>query len=162
MTIISYEDWAIGSLLPLLWIERFARRIAARYESRPSWIVGDPPVERMVNLRSARHGKLPGKLTLLDVLGACGGLGASDPRDHVYAALNMVQDRRIAELKPDYSLPVSEVFIDSAEWFLKAGESALDVLGYVEARIKDIPQLLDTRDVLTELSPGMSRTLAQP
>jgi len=155
-------NWALGSWLPFLWIERLARRVAEHYENRPSWIIGDPPINRMVYLSKARYGNLPGKLTLLDVLGACRGLGASNPRDHVYAARNMVEDRRIPELKPNHSLSVSEVFIDSTEWLFNAGESALDVLGYVEARTKDLPQLLNTQDGLVEHSAGMARTLTQP
>lgn len=74
----------------------------------------------------------------------------------------MVEDRRIPELKPNHSLSVSEVFIDSTEWLFNAGESALDVLGYVEARTKDLPQLLNTQDGLVEHSAGMARTLTQP
>ena len=130
--------------------------IASRYENRPYLTVGDPPVARTELLRRARYGNLPGKLTLLEVLGACRGLGATDPRDHVYAGLNMVEDPRIGLLKPDYLRSVTEVFVDTVEWFLKAKTSALNVLGYVEERGQSSAEPPLTGAVFSKLAAGMS------
>ncbi|MCJ1473325.1 hypothetical protein MMC13_001976 [Lambiella insularis] len=148
--ILRYGSWALTNLLPLRWVEALAERVAEQYPNRPNWSIGDSAVFRIVMMGKARNGKLPNKLTLLDVLGACRGLGASNPRDYVYAALNMTSDTRVDELKPDYTLSVAEVFIDSVEWFFNASTSVFDMLGYVESRLNT--STFDTQETATELS----------
>ncbi|MCJ1404695.1 hypothetical protein MMC11_007921 [Xylographa trunciseda] len=101
---------------------------------------------------------MPNQLKLVDVLGANRSLGASNPRDHVYAALSMVVDPRIKDMKPDYSLSVTDVFIDSVEWFFNGPESVFDVLGFVEARVKDVATSIKTQDIFAQLSAESQST----
>ena len=158
-TWILCGSWALRSIMLLLWVEALAVRISARYANRPSFFVGDAPISRMRYLRKARNGQMPNELTLLEVLAGFRGLGTSDPRDHVYAAMNMVVDLRTVDLKPNYFLSVKEVFISSVEWLFNGTESALDVLGYIESRTIDDTHKLSTNGSLFEMSPGMSLSI---
>ena len=155
-TWILYGSWALRGIMFLHWIESLAQRVSARYPNRPSWFAGDAPIQRIKYLRKARNGQMPNELTLLEVLAGFRGLGTSNPRDYVYAAMNIVTDLRMVDLKPDYSLSVNDIFISSVEWLLNGKESVLDALGYVESRTKNAIRMLSTNDTLIGMSPGMS------
>lgn len=68
--VLRRGSWALINLLPLLWVETMAERVAVRYPDWPSWIAGDAPVFRIVTFGKARNGKLhvPNKLSLRDLL----------------------------------------------------------------------------------------------
>jgi hypothetical protein len=53
-----------------------------------------------------------GTITSLEVLQEFHGLLASDPRDIIYAAVNLANDKAAKGLVPDYENPVSEVHIE--------------------------------------------------
>ncbi|PMD29700.1 hypothetical protein L207DRAFT_520779 [Hyaloscypha variabilis F] len=50
------------------------------------------------------------------------GLGATDPRDHVYALLLLAGDREELGIEVDYNLPYQELYTQLATSYLKRGE----------------------------------------
>ena len=55
----------------------------------------------------------------------------TDPRDKVYAPLNLATDNPVAKIVPDYSKPVEEVYADVVKLSLVQPGHELDFLGYV-------------------------------
>jgi hypothetical protein len=67
---------------------------------------------------------------LLDILELFRGLDTSDPRDLVYAALNLGTDIAPGGIVPDYNKSVSEVYRDVAVYYLNNLSTPLDLLGH--------------------------------
>lgn len=67
---------------------------------------------------------------LLDILRRFRGLSATDPRDILYAALNIANDISESELRPDYRASVATVYRDLAVYFLKAHTDPFEILAH--------------------------------
>lgn len=79
----------------------------------------------------------PLSFTLLEVLDFARGLGVTDPRDRIYACLNLphsgaVQAPQLTALKPDYNKADVQVCHDFACAYLEASEMDLDLLGHTQ------------------------------
>ena len=73
---------------------------------------------------------------LLEVLENFRGLRATDPRDIVYAALNLANDIQEVTLSPNYKLPVFEVYRNVATCYIENLEVPLDILAYCGTRFQ--------------------------
>lgn len=71
-----------------------------------------------------------GTITSLEVLQVFRGLLASDPRDTVYAAVNLANDKATKGLVPDYEKPVSEVYRDVAVYHIHNMPDPLQIFGF--------------------------------
>ncbi|KAF7557389.1 hypothetical protein G7Z17_g642 [Cylindrodendrum hubeiense] len=89
-------------------------------------------VERMFAKRGA--------LEFSQVVDAMKKLHASDPRDKIYAALGLMRES-MADLKPDYTLSVQEVFVHTARRIIRAYQSLLFWAPYFHSNIKTLPNL---------------------
>lgn len=79
----------------------------------------------------------PLPLTLLDVLDHGRILGATDPRDRIYACLSLPHSTtslapQITDLKPDYDKEHEQVYHDFACTYLEMSGMDLDLLGYAQ------------------------------
>jgi hypothetical protein len=70
--------------------------------------------------------------TLQLLLQACHSLASTDPRDKIYALLNIAKDREKLGITLDYRLPVTKVYTDIAVRILQS-DSKLDLLSSVFA-----------------------------
>jgi hypothetical protein len=78
-------------------------------------------------------------LTLASLLDSTRSRQASDPRDKVFALLNIARDAKDSGLKVDYHLTPVEVYTTTARWLLRA-ERKLKLLRLVEKN--DQPDLI--------------------
>jgi len=74
--------------------------------------------------------------TLRDLLARFRGQNASNPRDHVYSLLGLLEPSQRL-LRPDYSLSSSQVFIKTALEIIKAEES-LEYLTHIGNSVKNV------------------------
>ncbi|RDW85667.1 hypothetical protein BP5796_03992 [Coleophoma crateriformis] len=80
--------------------------------------------------------------TLLDVVSARRGLGASDPRDIIFAQMDLARDKSHAAalLKVDYSRSVVDIFTAVAEYALQQGKDIFQMMDF-EDRARRYPGL---------------------
>jgi hypothetical protein len=70
---------------------------------------------------------------------SCGAFKATDPRDHLYALLGLLGQRRVPhELCPDYSLPIERVYHEYASFLLKHTKD-LRILEFLRRDITGVP-----------------------
>lgn len=79
----------------------------------------------------------PQSWPLLQILKGCEGLGATDPRDRIYACIRLphsttFQGPQVTALKPDYDKPYLQVYHDFACAYLEATGMSLDLLGFTQ------------------------------
>jgi hypothetical protein len=81
----------------------------------------------------------PRPTSLFSVLTRFRGVGASDPRDHVFAFLNLASQTK--DLKADYRAKVQSVFLGTAKMILTTGD--LSILSHIqdpsETKISGLP-----------------------
>lgn len=70
-----------------------------------------------------------GTITSLEVLQEFRGLLASDPRDIIYASVNLANDKAAKGLVPDYEKPVSEVYREVAVSHIRNMPDPLQIFG---------------------------------
>lgn len=92
-------------------------------------------VYRMSTLQRKREEKV---MPLLDVLEDFRGLSATDPRDIVYAALNIATDLREGDIQPDYRMAVANVYRAVAIRYLKKAVEPLKVLSYCGTKFQTL------------------------
>ena len=85
-------------------------------------------VERMSSIQNKRQRE--SMRPLLDVLEEFRGLLATDPRDIIYAALNIANDVKEGEIQPDYGASVANVYRAVAAYHLKNSVEPLEILSY--------------------------------
>jgi hypothetical protein len=73
-------------------------------------------------------------LGLLPLLDSLRLRQATDPRDKIFALLNVAYDAKPSDLKPDYCKSHAEVYAMTAKWLLRT-QKRLDFLSLVERRI---------------------------
>jgi hypothetical protein len=79
------------------------------------------------------------KILLLPLLDSLRNRQSSDPRDKVFALLNIAQDVKSSPLKVDYDKSLADVYIMTARWLLQT-QRKLSFLSMVEK--KDKPDLI--------------------
>ena len=85
-------------------------------------------VDRISKIEAKRQGKAV--IPLLDVLQEFRGLSATDPRDIIYAALNIASDLKEGDIQADYTIPVANVYRGVAVHYLKNAVEPLRILSY--------------------------------
>jgi hypothetical protein len=69
-------------------------------------------------------GKEPKQWSLIEVLERSRYASASDPRDRVFALLNLCKEGKDGGFQPDYTETVRETFIRTAEFLISSGQGA--------------------------------------
>ncbi|KAK4198933.1 hypothetical protein QBC40DRAFT_152919, partial [Triangularia verruculosa] len=86
------------------------------------------------------HNQLRGRIRLLSVISVFRNLDATDPRDKVFAFLNMADEN--TGIVPNYHKSVQDVFRESAEAIIKS-ENNLSILSHIEdpsdSKVEGIP-----------------------
>ena len=93
-------------------------------------------VQRMSSIQSKREREV--MIPLLDVLEDFRGLLATDPRDIVYAALNIANDVGKGEIQPDYRASVANVYRAVAVHYLRNIVEPLKILSYCGTRFQTL------------------------
>ena len=100
-------------------------------QSRPSSIGIMSALRKAAKLGFLQHE------TLQLLLQKCQSMASTDPRDRVYALLNIARDRETLGIIPNYELSVANVYVDVAARILKS-DSHLDLLSSVNGK-KSVP-----------------------
>ncbi len=127
----------------VLLVDAFGCNVAVGILARRQ-ILGNTPapstqnyvVQRMSNIQSKREREVI--IPLLDVLEDFRGLLATDPRDIVYAALNIANDVREGEIQPDYRVSVANVYRAVAVHYLGNSVEPLKILSYCGTRFQTL------------------------
>ena len=93
-------------------------------------------VQRMSSILHKREKEV--MIPLLDVLENFRGLLATDPRDIVYAALNIANDVKEGGIQPDYGACVASVYRAVAVYHLKNSVEPLEILSYCGTRFQTL------------------------
>ena len=93
-------------------------------------------VQRIRTIKDKRLGEV--KIPLLDILEDFQGLSATDPRDIIYAALNIASDIKEGDIRADYTISVADVYRAVAVHHLKDAVEPLRILSHCEAEIENI------------------------
>ena len=93
-------------------------------------------VTRISDILFKRQGEAV--VPLLDILEDFRGLLATDPRDIVYAALNIANDVKEGELRPDYGASVANVYRAVAVHYLRDTVEPLSILSYCGTRFETL------------------------
>ncbi|RDW75162.1 hypothetical protein BP6252_06304 [Coleophoma cylindrospora] len=96
--------------------------------------------------------------TLLDVVSARRGLGASDPRDIIFAQMDLARDKfqATAILKVDYSRSVVDIFTTVAEYALQQGKDIFQMMDFEDRahRYPGLPSWVpDWTQSISDLAP---------
>ncbi len=75
-------------------------------------------------------------LTLKEALSQVYTCEATDPRDKIYVILFIVNDGQHEDLRPDYALPLNQVYTRLAKHLI-VRDADLDILGYSSCELKD-------------------------
>ena len=127
----------------VLLTHAFGCNIAAKtVERRQLW--GNTPkpsmrnywLQRMKSIQSKRQGEV--MIPLVDVLEHFRGFLATDPRDIVYAALNIANDVGKGELQPEYRASVATVYKALAVHCLRNTVEPLKILSYCGTRFQTL------------------------
>ncbi|KAK0508970.1 hypothetical protein JMJ35_008341 [Cladonia borealis] len=94
----------------------------------PDPLIKNYSVQRISRILSKRQGEMV--IPLLDVLEDFRGLLATDPRDIVYAALNIANDVKEGEVRPDYGASVANVYRAVAVHYLRNTVEPLRILSH--------------------------------
>ena len=139
-TAISSKDThLLCGEVEVLLVDAFGCNVAVGIvDRRQLW--GNMPAPSMRNYVVQRMSKIQSKrerevmISLLDVLEDFRGLSVTDPRDIVYAALNIANDVREGEIQPDYRASVATVYRALAVHFLRNTVEPLKILSYCGTR----------------------------
>ena len=97
---------------------------------------GGYSVQRIMYILEKRQREVV--IPLLDVLEDFRGLLATDPRDIVYAALNIANDVKKDEIEPDYGASVANVYRAVAVYYLGDAVEPLKILSYCGTRFETL------------------------
>ena len=77
-------------------------------------------------------------MPLLDVLEEFRGLSATDPRDIIYAALNIATDLKEGDIQADYRVSVADAYRAVAVHYLKSAVEPLRILSFCGTRFETL------------------------
>ena len=98
-------------------------------------------------------------IPLLDVLEDFRGLSVTDPRDIVYAALNIANDVREGEIQPDYRASVANVYRAVAVHYLGNTVEPLKILFYCGTRFQILDLQADWASWVPSWQHGYPRSI---
>ncbi|KAK3387845.1 heterokaryon incompatibility protein-domain-containing protein [Podospora didyma] len=89
-----------------------------------------PMVRNYSRFRALRQSQAHGTIhTLEDILCVSYGLKATDPRDKIFAMLNLARREFIQDIKPDYTIPAPDIYLQTMMSIFARGTS-FSLLGY--------------------------------